>query len=89
MIKLDLCRTLAFTQPPNLLPYSIKHLRLSFTARIERGPSESVLSASKKDSLAAPLILPLPHLTLRPLAQPPNIPLVLDHNETSHQSGKP
>lgn len=59
--------------------------RLSFTARIERGPSEGARSASKKDGLADPLILPLPHLTLRPLPQPFNVPLVLQHNEPGHQ----
>jgi hypothetical protein len=59
-------------------------VRLSFTARIKRGPSEGARSASKKDGLADPLILPLPHLALRPLPQPLNISPVLDYDQPCH-----
>lgn len=59
-------------------------VRLSFTARVERGHSEGARSASKKDGLAAPLILPLPYLTLRPLPQPFDVSLVLDEDQPAH-----
>ena len=34
------------------------------------------------------LILPPPYLTLRPIPQPFNIPLVLDRNESAHGEGE-
>jgi len=72
--------------PHSSFPFKVRKgvVGLSFTARMERGPSEGARSASKKDGLAAPLILPLPYLTLRPLPQPFDVSLVLDDDQPAH-----
>ena len=51
--------------------------RLSFTARIERGPSEGARSASKKDDLAAPYFFLSPILLSVPFHNRSMFPLCL------------